>query len=417
MKNGILKRILATATAGAMALTMAASMPGMVKAAEPMESVTAYLTKDLAMSDLTATPVSSFQFDFTQKTDVEGVEADTVEIASKTIAYDGTEAGATANDKKNVVKTEDVLDGVDYDHAGVYLYSVVENEAASTFTNTATDADDQVMTYSGAEYNMYVYVANQPDGSGLYIENVVVEKIKGDDGEELETPEKIENPTEPGENGEGNGFRFTNTFNVKGGSEVDPEKPDPENPDGPDVEDPDYGNALRISKETVGKYADLTQEFAFSLTITKAPTDLGDGTYAATLVKADGSTEAITLNADVATSFSLANGEKLVVDKDQMVVGTKFAVVETGVAKYTASASVASNGVVTTATGTEGEGISIAATKIGALNNHAEVTNTFDDTSTPPTGIVMNNLPAILLVALALAAAVAYIVSRKRRAI
>lgn len=416
----MIKRVLAGASASAIALTMMISSTGVIKAAEPKESVTAYLTKDLVMSDLVATPASTFTFDFTQDTTATGVESDTVAIASKTITYTADEAGVVANDKRNVIKTVDVLDGVDFDHAGVYKYNVVENEATSSFTDTGAATGDQTMTYSAAEYNMYVYVANQEVGSGLYIEKVVVEQIKDDAGDDVTTDEKID-PSEPGDNGEGNGFRFTNTFNVKAGSEVDPTKPDPEDPDPtnptlPEIPDEDFGNALRIAKTTVGKYANLNEEFDFTLTITKAPTDLGDGTYEATLVKASGN-ETITLTAGTAATFKLANGEKLVVSKDEMVVGTKFAVVENGVADYTATASVASNGVVSSVSGTKGDGLTISDTKVGALNNHAEVTNTHDDTATPPTGIIMNNLPAILLVGLTLAAAAGYIVSRKRKEI
>lgn len=424
MKNKLLKRLFATATASALALTMAVSMPGMVKADAPDEtSKTAYLTKDLAMSSLTTTPEALFTFDLTKDTSVAGMKENGPEISSKSIAYTTGEAGTIASEVRNVVKTVDLLSDAEFTEAGVYLYKVVENATTSNFTDTGLVSGDQIMYYSQAEYNMYVYVANKADGSGVYIENVIVEKVKDDNGTELETPEKID-PTEPGNEDEGNAFRFKNIFNVKGGSAVTPTKPDPEeiypeNPTLPEIEDPDYGSALRISEKTVGLYAELNKEFSFSLTITKAPTDLGDGTYTAMLVKGDRTRAMtpVTLTAGQAMNFTLANGDKLVVNKDEMVVGTKFAVVEAGEENYTASASVASNGMVHTVNGTIGNGVQVSETVIGALNNHAEVTNTFDDTSIPPTGIVMNNLPAILLIALAFAAAVAYIVSKKRRAI
>lgn len=413
MKRGKLKKLLSTLTASALALSLCATM-GMTTLAEGTETdKTAYVTKNLTMSDLTATPASTFTFDITKNTAEAGMETDGPTVSSKTISYADTDAGVSANDVKEVIKTVDILSDATFTHAGVYRYDVVENATTSSFTDTGAEVGDQVMTYSKAEYKMYVYVANKADGSGVYIENIIVYKVKDDDGNDLTTPEKVD-PTDPGEDGTGNGFAFVNVFNVKGGSDVDPTKPDPENPTGPEVDDPDYGKALRIQKTTAGKYADTSKTFAFSVNITKAPTDKGTGTYSANLIKADGTTSAVSLTAGTATSFVLAHGDKLVVDKDQMVVGTKFEVTETGAAGYTPSALVASNGVVTTYnTAGEGDSLSIPATKIGALNNHADVTNT-SATTTPPTGVALGSVSVIALLALAAAAVAVYVISRKR---
>lgn len=421
MKHRVMKKLLATASV--IAITLAFTMPGMVnvKAAEEV-SKTAYLTKDLRMSSLSTTPDATFTFDLTKDTSVDNVKANGPELGSKSITYAFDETGTINDEVRNVVKTVDLLSDAQFTEAGVYLYNVVENASTSSFVDTSSRGD-QMMYYSQAEYNMYVYVANKSDQSGVYIENVIVEKIKDDAGVELETPEKID-PSNPGNGEDGNAFRFTNTFNVKGGSGVDQTKPDPadptpENPSLPEIADPDYGSALRISEETVGLYADLNKAFSFSLTITKAPTDLGDGTYTAYIVKNERARALtpITLKAGETKNFTLVSGEKLIIANDEMVVGTKFRVEEAGEENYTAKANVASNGVEHTVVGTLGNGIRISDTTIGALNNHAEVINTFDDTSIPATGISMNHLPAILLVALSMGAAAVYIVSKRRKEI
>jgi hypothetical protein len=117
----------------------------------------------------------------------------------------------------------------------------------------------------------------------------------------------------------------------------------------------------------------------------------------------------------VAKTVNLKAGEKLVFIT--LPVGTGWTAVDTlgsatPFSSYTATGSV--NGSAITGGGTAGVSLSTGSQIVSATaSNLAAFIN--DYTSQPLTGIIINNLPYILLVLLAIAILAAYVVGRSRR--
>lgn len=88
---------------------------------------------------------------------------------------------------------------------------------------------------SRAEYLMDVYVSNTAAG-GYEISNIIVNKIKNDQGTAEESPVKVDIG-----DGENNGFKFENTYVQEAGTGTNPSNPTP---------DPNYteNGSLKISK-------------------------------------------------------------------------------------------------------------------------------------------------------------------------
>jgi len=114
------------------------------------------------------------------------------------------------------------------------------------------------------------------------------------------------------------------------------------------------------------------------------------------------------------TAFKLKDGQKLVfVDTP---VGTSYKVTETGVAGYQAKVDVTTNGgaPVTTNGASIGADVATGATeRVGEAANGAAFTNT--NTGTTPTGLVISDIPFIGLIALAIGAVVAFVVTKSRK--
>ena len=99
-------------------------------------------------------------------------------------------------------------------------------------------------------------------------------------------------------------------------------------------------------------------------------------------------------------------------------VGTKITVTEAGAANYKASASVVLNGATATtvAAGKYHEDLTAVdgnKDKLGQNKNTVDVTNTYNHV--PTTGIIMNTLPYVLMIALCGAALFGFVAFKRRR--
>lgn len=374
------RKMLGVLLAGTMVMGMGAT--AMAQEPQPQEGTEANpakasVTKELQFAEGVETPDVDFTFDFTADTFEESTALPTgTPNLDTTISYDGTEPGSTSDGLTTVVKeTGNIFAGKTFPAAGVYEYSVVE---------TATGVEG--MDDSQAEYTMKVYVKNGVDGT--YVYSVTVNQDKNDEGE---TGTGKVDPEQPETPGIGNGFRFVNVYTEQGG-----------NPDDPDAK------ALTISKTVAGEYGDHTKDFTFSVTLTRAAT-ASDESYTGYV-----GDESYTFEPGTAKEVTLKHGESLTFDS--LPVGTKYTVVETGTAKYTGSAVVTEGEDVTNVNDAqEGANLTVSdkLVKAGA-NNSTAVTNTYDDASVTPTGIIINNLPFILLIVAAAAGIALYAVSRRR---
>ena len=316
-------------------------------------------------------------------------------VGNVTISYSG---GETATPVSNIMtlqkESADIFAGIPWAHAGVYVYEVREDSAASY---TAADPARETLTYSPGVYTVKVYVKDEGNGPFVYMIGALISTA---DNSGQNAGEKVD-PT-PG--GDGTNYTysqmiFTNSYVKTNGS-------------GPN--DPDNA-PLIISKAVAGAFGGIDSAFNFSITVTAPSLVPGTPVFNAVWTDAAGSSHpAVPVTSGTPYSFQLKHGEYLsFIDTP---VGTAYSVTEAAANTYTASARVVYNG---SATAIPGPGIpntelAIANQLVGETKNSADFTNTRDDIT--PTGLNLNDLPFIGLIILAVAGIAGYIVLKTRKA-
>lgn len=377
---------------------------------------TAFITKELQLPSGTDVPSDNFAFTVTPKT-VDGVDykaaadgavANMPSVTPTNISFTSTDTKTETEDENTATKTAhyvksiEIFKNITWPHAGVYVYEIKETAGSTTG-----------MTYSAAAYTATVYVKNGTNGT--YASDITVMKTKDDAGADTSAEEQAQkvDPSKPDETdpSKGGGLKFVNTY-VKS-IPVTPVNPDPDKP----KEDDDNDNGLGVNKSVTGDLGDKTKGFDFKVKVT-APTLSSKTSYKAVIAgPGDKRSEEITFNSGTEQTIQLAHGQELVfTDLD---VGAAFEVQETDsdVAtsdteknKYTAKTEKVLNGGTATQ---EGTGAAKVSGTVSEKSDLVAVTNTRN--SETPTGIVINNLPFILMIAAVLGGFAAYIAVRRRR--
>lgn len=280
-------------------------------------------------------------------------EADAPMIQEKKVTYSNTDT-VTNGISSEIV--ENIFSGVKFLHAGVYTYTVRE-----TVGNTSVE--NGTVTYDGSVYTVRVYVKNTENGE-LEIDQITAAK-SGTDGTEKKQ----------------NAIKFVNKF--------------------------EKTTSLTVAKRTEGALADKTKAFTFKVTFTKPATYDGN-TFGS-------GNETYEFNQEY--TFKLANGGEKVFSN--LPAGTRYVVTEVGAKDgYTPSVTVVENGVQTVNNKTAADAEPLATAETGETNLAGEGTNTVTFTNTykdvPITGIIMNNLPFVILILAAAAGLVGYMVIRRR---
>lgn len=367
------KKMLAIVAAGAM--TMGLAMPTSVFAVEGDTTTTT--VKDAYISKTFNTEVGKDEkFSF----NAEQVAGNTAKVTIPDISFSASETGS--NTKIAQVTFPEWPD------AGKYEYTVTETKA----TPAITDGEHQKMIMSQAEYTMDVYVTNS--GKGLEISNIIVNKTKDDKGTAATGKVDISNTDK-------NGFNFTNTYVQEAGTGTDPTNPDPTyNTDG----------SLNVTKaiNANGGTVDAEKDFDFTATFT-----FPKGTDATTLggVKdADG--HVISINEKGTCTFTLKANKNM--KFTGVPVGTKINVTESATPNYKGSAVSVFNGQSQPKVEAAKYNMALTVTNtLGQKQNKVDVTNTYD--YVPTTGIIMNTLPYVLMIALCGAALMAFVAFKRRR--
>lgn len=367
------KKMLAIVAAGAM--TMGLAMPTSVFAAGGDTTTT---VKEAYISKTFNTEVGKDEiFSFTATP----VAGNTANVTIPDISFKETETGS-------ITKKAKVSFPTNWPDAGKYEYTVTETGAAPAITDTK----HQTMIMSQAEYTMDVYVTN--GDKGLEISNIIVNKKKDDKGTAATGKVDISNTDK-------NGFNFTNTYVQEAGTGTDPTNPDPTY---------DKDGSLNVTKtiNANGGTVDAEKDFDFTATF-----NFPKGTDATTLggVKdADG--KIITINEDGTYKFTLtANGNMKFTG---VPVGTQISVVESATPNYKGSAESVFNGQKQTPVEASKYNTAFnVANTLGQKQNKVDVTNTYD--YVPTTGIIMNTLPYVLMIALCGAALMAFVAFKRRR--
>ena len=363
------KRFGALLLAGAMALGMcmnttvfAEKVPtvGNQEGTE-QQPASAGITKLFEMAEGLDVPAATFKFTVEKAHGNDGPEA-----SISNITYQAQEKkGTVDNGKYAIEKTSAITFDRNFPHAGEYVYTVKETDEG---------AANPSITYSKEQYTLRVRVANRVNNNSLYIKDITAERDTSN-GNAANKVAKIS---------------FTNTYrkNV----------------------------SLEIKKTTTGTLADKTKKFNFKITFEKSATEDTLTNFQGTITrKGSAETEPVTCTGGSAT-FTLADGD--VLKFENLPAGTKYKVTEVEGEKdgYTPHVTVTDNGtkgqVIKGADGTDLSS-SQNGNYAGENDNIVEFENKYVEN--PATGIIMNNLPFILLIGVAVLAFGTLAFVKKRR--
>lgn len=416
----IRKKLLAGIMTAAMALTMCMGTGVTAFAAgdgnDPRDlntkDASGAVTKNLIMDENVTTPAATFQFTIEKATsavtdgngeDVTNyLSTDGPELTIDPVMTTQEDTGTVENGIKTVSKEASIKDGKvgtleadDFPHAGIYAYKI--KEANNTYT--IADPTKEKMTYSKAEYTVFITIINDVDG--LKIDSIQGVITKDDAGTDI-TDKKVPS-TEPGSSD----LAFQNIYSKTGGTGEEGNE-----------WNQDLG-ALSVSKEVTGRYGDQTAKFDFSLTLYKNATldaevaQSDDKTYPTYKVSLpDGSELSYQFDADtdeITRTFQLSHGQKITFT--DVPVGTTYTLTENNgnkVTNYDTTISGKADGVEFTE-----KAMTVSNKLVGEDSNYADVENSYDEN--PITGIVSNNLPFIVLIGAAIAGFAAYLIIKRRR--
>jgi hypothetical protein len=319
---------------------------------------------------------------------------------------------------KYVPQEVPLFEGVVWPGAGVYAYTVKEKQIGAYNDGRASTFETQ-WAYSDAEYLIRVYVVNRDDKLGVYAESITAQIIKQDSSQT--TTGKVDpTPKDPERTNDFSKLIFTNTY-LKNNGEIDPLNPK-------------TVAVLTLEKMVDGKLGSLVLPFTFNVKVNNPKTvsdqdnkyrayvidvggvligDLSNNHEGGTIKQDSHAKNYIEFTPGTAVNVKLQHGEKLIFT--DLPVGADFDVTENATQDYAPSYEV------TTENPSSGEAdynfpLSIPSSIVADIgfNNSVTFTNRFVD-SISETGISVENLPYVILIAVALLALIAYLVIKSRR--
>ena len=404
MKKTFLKKLVTASIAAVTALSVFRGVPTFADdndvataKATGETSAKVSINKVLNIAEGITTPEATFTFTFTPKTGTssngapyETIDSSNGQITDKNVSYSGTDVLATG--QTNIKKeTGDIFREVNYTHAGEYVYTVAEKQNVGWNVIQKNGSPIDFMTYDNRNYEMHVIVKNKTTG-GTYISSVYFKQVSP----------SVNGKVKPSESGTTYKYDlFTNIYRKNAGKITDPNEPNPNKPNVSKV-DPN-AKSLVIKKVVSGATADKSKDFTFKLTFTKASTETSQS-----ITGKIGETSK-TFVYGQETTITLRHDQSLVFDT--IPAGTRYKLVETGSQGYTASAAYKENGASKNQAGTVSTNFTQDSILIGEKPNENTITNSLPDVT--PTGLLIDNLPFILMIGLGLAGFV--VLSKKRR--
>ena len=404
MKKTFLKKLVTASIAAVTALSVFRGVPTFADdndvataKANGETSAKVAINKVLNIAEGITTPEATFTFTFTAKTGTSsnGAPYETIsdsngKIAAKNVVYSKSDL-LQPNQTSIKKDTGNIFESVTYTHAGEYVYTVAETQNVGWAQILKNSVPIDSMTYDNRSYEMHVIVKNK-QSSGVYISSVYFKLVS------TSSTAKVK----PSEKGELYKYDlFVNTYRKNAGKITNPNEPTPNKPK-PENFNPG-AKSLVIKKLVEGDSADKTKDFTFKLTFTKASTD-DQGTFVGQV----GSTSYTFENGKEKT-ITLHHDQSLVFDN--LPAGTRYKLVESGSQGYKATASYNENGVIRNQTGTASADFTQTSILVGEKTNDNTITNSLPNVT--PTGLLIDNLPFILMIGLGLAGFV--VLSKKRR--
>lgn len=361
----------------------------------PTETPSAAITVEYKMGNGVVTPANDVSFTFTKTAAPSGMSTnDMPAISVPNVKFNAGEdliKDTTAKDIKVLRKQSDnflasfktAMDKSTKMTTGEYVYKV-------TSTSTVTKAKtDDVFTGSDAEYKLNIFVAQHTDGK-LYIKGLSIINTKNDAGTDTGNNTKVNG--KPGSMEDGiasnfSGLKFVNEYVAKAGS-VDPTVPDPND---------SKSYAFKVTNNTESK-GTQTGSFNYTMTVTK-PSGIttADNTY---VYYVDGTQKTGTYGA--AVTFTLPDTKSMMIQS--CYAGSKVTVEQDGVANWTATAETTFNGVKDSQklSAAVGKNLKVADKTLGQKENKVDYNNIYKDIAV--TGIIVNNFPFIIMIAIAVVA-------------
>ena len=366
---------------------------------KPTDTPSAAITVEYKMGNDVVTPENDVSFTFDKINAPAGMDKkDMPTISVANVKFDAGKdeiKDTTAKDIKVLRKQSNnflasfktAMDASTNMTTGEYVYTV---KSTSTVKKAKTN---DVFTASKAEYKLNIFVAQDTNGK-LYIKGLSIINTKTDAGADNTDGTKVNgNPgsTTGGIASNFSGLKFVNEYVAKAGSVVeptDPTKPDPEDPS---------TYAFKVTNKVVNK-KDQAGNFEYTMTVTKPEgITTADDSY---VYFVDGEMKTGTYG--VAVPFTLP------ADKNMMIrscyAGSKVTVDQKGVANWTATAKTMFNGSAdsNTLTAAVGKNLKVEGKTLGQKENKVDYTNSYKDIAV--TGIIVNNFPFIIMIAIAVVA-------------
>ena len=404
MKKTFLKKLVTASIAAVTALSVFRGVPTFADdndvataKATGETSAKVSINKVLNIAEGITTPEATFTFTFTPKTGTssngapyETIDSSNGQITDKNVSYSGTDVLATG--QTSIKKeTGDIFREVNYTHAGEYVYTVAEKQNVGWKVIQKNGSPIDFMTYDNRNYEMHVIVKNKTTG-GTYISSVYFKQVSQSVNGKVKTSESLTTYKYD---------LFNNIYRKNAGKITDPNEPNPNKPNVSKV-DPN-AKSLVIKKVVSGATADKSIDFTFKLTFTKASTETSQS-----ITGKIGETSK-TFVYGQETTITLRHDQSLVFDT--IPAGTRYKLVETGSQGYTASAAYTENGASKNQAGTVSTNFTQDSILIGEKPNDNTITNSLPDVT--PTGLLIDNLPFILMIGLGLAGFV--VLSKKRK--
>lgn len=365
----------------------------------PTETPSAAITVEYKMGNDVKTPENDVSFTFTKTSAPTGMNLnDMPAISVGNVKFNAGEdkiKDASVTDIKVLRKQSDNFlasfkTAMDANNAkmttGEYVYTV---KSSSSVTKAKTN---DVFTASGAEYKLNIFVAQNTDGK-LYIKGLSIINTKDNTGANTGNTTKVDG--KPGSTTGGtasnfSGLKFVNEYVAKAGSvdPTDPSEPDPTKPN---------SYAFKVTNNTQSK-GSQTGSFDYTMTVTK-PSGITttDNTY---VYYVNGTQKSGTYGTPV--SFTLPDAKSMMIKS--CYAGSKVTVEQKGVANWTATADVTFNGVNDTQklSAAVGKNLKVEDRTLGQKENKVDYKNIYKDIAV--TGIIVNNFPFIIMIAIAVVA-------------
>lgn len=364
----------------------------------PEDTPEAAITVEYKMGNDVVTPENDVRFTFTKTAAPTGMNvSDMPAISVENVKFNAGEdliKDTTATDIKvlrkqsgNFLESFKTAMGTSTTMTtGEYVYTV---KSTSTVTKAKTN---DVFTGSNAEYKLNIFVAQHTDGK-LYIKGLSIINTKNDAGTDTGNTTKVDGTpgsTTGGTASNFSGLKFVNEYVAKAGS-VDPTDPDVPDPTKP------KSYAFKVTNNTESK-GTQTGSFDYTMTVTK-PSGIAttDNTY---VYYVNGTQKTGTYGTEV--TFTLPDTKSMMIKS--CYAGSKVTVEQKGVANWTATAETTFNGVKDTQklSAAVGKNLKVADKTLGQKENKVDYKNIYKDIAV--TGIIVNNFPFIIMIAIAVVA-------------